>query len=69
MSVFAIQTAHSGAIAAELYFRENDSPPRALLELGGGFGKSLADLVRIFPAATAFFVDLPINMALAAYIF
>ena len=68
-SAFAIRTAHRTAIAAELYFRENDSPPRAVMDLGGGFGKSLADLIRIFPATTAFFVDLPINMALAAHYF
>ena len=37
------------------------------MELGGGFGKSLADLIRIFPTATAFYVDLPINMAVAAH--
>ncbi len=60
-SAFAIRTAHRGAIAAELYTRENAAPPRAVMELGGGFGKSLADLIRIFPAATALYVDLPVK--------
>ena len=68
-SGFAIRTAHRGAIAAELYTRENAAPPRAVMELGGGFGKSLADLIRIFPAATALYVDLPVNMAVAAHYF
>ena len=68
-SGFAIRTAHRGAIAAELYTKENAAPPRAVMELGGGFGKSLADLIRIFPAATALYVDLPVNMAVAAHYF
>ena len=68
-SAFAIRTAHRGAVAAELYTRENSAPPRAVMELGGGFGKSLADLIRIFPNATALYVDLPINMAVAAHYF
>ena len=68
-SLFAIRTAHRAAVAAELYTRENDAPPHTILELGGGFGKSLADLIRIFPAATALYVDLPVNMALAAHYF
>ncbi|MGB1006643.1 MAG: putative sugar O-methyltransferase, partial [Thalassobaculaceae bacterium] len=68
-SFFAIRTAHRSAIATELHARETAAPPRAVLELGGGFGKSLADLVRIFPAATALYVDLPVNMAVAAHYF
>ena len=68
-SLFAIRTAHRAAVAAELYTRENDAPPHTILELGGGFGKSLADLIRIFPAATAYYVDLPVNMAVAAHYF
>ena len=39
------------------------------MELGGGFGKSLADLIRTFPQVTAFYVDLPVNMAVAAHYF
>jgi len=68
-SFFAIRTAHRSAVAPELYKRENAAPPHTILELGGGFGKSLADLIRIFPAATALYVDLPINMAVAAHYF
>ena len=68
-SLFAIRTAHRAAVAAELYTRENDVPPHTILELGGGFGKSLADLIRIFPTATALYVDLPVNMAVAAHYF
>ncbi len=68
-SFFAVRTAHRSAIATELYKRESDTPPHTILELGGGFGKSLADLIRIFPTATAFYVDLPINMAVAAHYF
>ena len=66
-SAFAIRTAHRGAIAAELYLSESAAPPRTIMELGGGFGKSLADLIQIFPAATALYVDLPVNMAVAAH--
>ena len=66
-SAFVIRTAHRGAIASELYNRASDTPPNTILELGGGFGKSLADLIRIFPAATALYVDLPVNMAVAAH--
>ena len=68
-SFFAIRTAHRSAIATELYSREPGAAPRAVMELGGGFGKSLADLIRIFPTTTAFYVDLPINMAVAALYF
>ena len=68
-SAFVIRTAHRGAIASELYNRVSDTPPNTILELGGGFGKSLADLIRIFPAATALYVDLPVNMAVAAHYF
>ncbi|MDC2993192.1 putative sugar O-methyltransferase, partial [bacterium] len=68
-SGFAIRTAHRTAIASELYNRESTTPPLAIMELGGGFGKSLADLIRIFPTATALYVDLPVNMAVAAHYF
>ena len=68
-SIFAARTAHRSAIAAELYLSENPAPPHAIMELGGGFGKSLADLVRIFPDAVAIYVDLPVNMAIAAHYF
>ncbi|MEC8173171.1 MAG: putative sugar O-methyltransferase [Pseudomonadota bacterium] len=68
-SAFAIRTAHRGVVAAELYLRESAAPPRTIMELGGGFGKSLADLIQIFPAATALYVDLPVNMAVAAHYF
>ena len=43
-----------------------DQMPGTLLELGGGFGKTLADLMIWSAAETAIYVDMPLNMALAA---
>lgn len=43
-----------------------DDRPATVLELGGGFGKTLADLMIWSGAETAIYVDMPLNMALAA---
>jgi putative sugar O-methyltransferase len=43
-----------------------DRMPETILELGGGFGKTLADLMLWSGAATAIYIDMPLNMALAA---
>lgn len=68
-SLYAVRTAHRSAIASNLYIKQNVSTPRTVLELGGGFGKSLADLIQAYPDVTAIYVDLPINMAIAAHYF
>jgi len=41
--------------------------PRTILELGGGFGRSLADMVRWFEVETAYLVDLPLNQVVSAH--
>ncbi len=38
----------------------------SILEIGGGYGKSLHDWVSIYRISTAYYVDLPVNIAAAA---
>lgn len=39
---------------------------RTLAEIGGGHGRAMRDLIWMFDVETAFYIDLPLNMLLAA---
>ncbi|MEQ8394055.1 putative sugar O-methyltransferase [Thalassobaculum sp.] len=51
---------------ANAAMRRHDRPTRILVEIGGGHGRTTRDLVLLLGVKTAFYIDLPLNMLLAA---
>ena len=52
---------------ATAYYQTHASTPmKTVLELGGGFGRCLRDCLSINPIETAYYVDLPFNVGIAA---
>jgi len=55
------------AIIIEEMLRQYDVPmPRTIAEIGGGHGRVVRDLLTLMPLETVFYIDLPLNMILAA---
>ena len=40
---------------------------RTIAELGGGYGKTFLDFIKFYDVSTAYYIDLPTNMALCAF--
>lgn len=59
----AVRVGRRPIVVSELM---RDRPVRTLVEIGGGHGRTMRDLVRLLGVETAFYVDLPLNMLLAA---
>ena len=59
----ALRIARRAIVVSELM---RDRPVRTLVEIGGGHGRTTRDLVWMLGAGTAFYVDLPLNLLLAA---
>lgn len=61
----AVRIARRAIVVSEL-MRARGRSVGTLAEIGGGHGRSLRDLIWMCGAETAFYVDLPLNMLLAA---
>jgi hypothetical protein len=66
ISIYSASKASRIMYATAFYRTHAAMPMRTVLELGGGFGRSLRDCLAINPIETAYYVDLPFNIALAA---
>ena len=70
VSLFSIRTAFRIFDFQANLDRLNLQPNlHAILEIGGGYGKSLYDWMCIYDIRTAYYVDLPVNIAAAALYF
>lgn len=66
-----LMTNHSARLARRIVAIKNgvgwpETPVTSVLELGGGHGKTTIDMVGLFNPKITYYVDLPLNMALAA---
>ena len=66
VSVFSARMAPRTMHATAHYQTHASTPMKTVLELGGGFGRCLRDCVSINSIETAYYVDLPLNVGLAA---
>jgi hypothetical protein len=66
VSVFSARMAPRTMHATAYYQTHASTPMKTVLELGGGFGRCLRDCLSINPIETAYYVDLPFNVGLAA---
>lgn len=63
---FSIRVAHRSIMLREKFLKNQISFPNNVLEIGGGHGKTLHDILKIFPVKTAYYIDLPLNLIIAA---
>ena len=70
VSPFSIRTA-SRTVNAILHLNAHQAlkPDMSILELGGGFGRSLQMIAQPISAKTLYYVDLPVNLAVASVYF
>jgi len=66
VSIFSARMAPRAMYAKGFYQQHTSAPMKSVLELGGGFGRCLRDCMTINPIETAYYVDLPLNVGLAA---
>jgi hypothetical protein len=66
VSVFSARMALRTMHATAYYQTHASTPMKTVLELGGGFGRCLRDCLSINSIETAYYVDLPLNVGLAA---
>ena len=66
VSIYSASKASRAMYATAFYRTHAAMPMKTVLELGGGFGRSLRDCLSINPVETAYYVDLPFNLGLAA---
>ena len=66
VSVFSARMAPRTMHATAYYQTHASTPMKTVLELGGGFGRCLRDCLSINSIGTAYYVDLPLNVGLAA---
>ncbi|MEK9595961.1 MAG: putative sugar O-methyltransferase [Rhodospirillaceae bacterium] len=66
VSIFSARMAPRAMYAKGFYQQHTSAPLKSVLELGGGFGRCLRDCLAINPIETAYYVDLPLNVGLAA---
>ena len=66
VSVFSARMAPRTMHATAHYQTHASTPMKTVLELGGGFGRCLRDCLSINSIETAYYVDLPFNVGLAA---
>lgn len=66
VSIYSASKASRAMYATAFYRTHAAMPMKTVLELGGGFGRSLRDCLSINPIETAYYVDLPFNLTLAA---
>lgn len=58
--------ARRAIVVQEKLRQYNVEMPVTLAEVGGGHGRVVRDLMRLLPVQTVFYIDLPLNMILAA---
>ena len=64
-TLHALRTARRAIVVSEL-MRARGRSVGTLVEIGGGHGRTLRDMIWTLDVETAFYVDLPLNMLLAA---
>ena len=70
VSHFSVRTASRTTNAIKLLKAHQAlKPDMSILELGGGFGRSLQMIAQPISAKTLYYVDLPVNLAIAAHYF
>ena len=67
VSIFSARMATRTLNAMCHYQNHSPTPIKTVLELGGGFGRCLRDCISISEVETAYYVDLPLNVGLAAF--
>ena len=66
ISIFSARMASRAMHATAYYQTHASTPMKTVLELGGGFGRCLRDCLSINSIKTAYYIDLPLNVGLAA---
>ncbi|MDA8575280.1 putative sugar O-methyltransferase [Alphaproteobacteria bacterium] len=66
VTVYSARMAPRTMHATAYYQTHASTPMKTVLELGGGFGRCLRDCLSINSIETAYYVDLPLNVGLAA---